>query len=186
MAYLFSSLALMVSVISFFYLRSYIIKKTDASRLPAETRAEVQQIINEIDRITDRDSALVEERVARLKELLADADRRVGLFGREVESHSRRDAAYAELGRRKKSAPRPPDEEVPLFAPDGSGALAQPAPPPDAQSTPQPPPAPETPRKDQIVLLAASGLSPAQIAVKLGMTITEVEMFLVLHTKHGA
>ncbi|MDR0550921.1 MAG: hypothetical protein LBG72_02755 [Spirochaetaceae bacterium] len=74
MAYLFSAAALLVSVISFFYLRGYVKKRTAIDRIPAETREAVDIIIGDIDRITDRDSLLIEERVRVLKEIMAQAE----------------------------------------------------------------------------------------------------------------
>jgi hypothetical protein len=92
-AYIFSSIALLFSVISFFILLSYIRKRTVIERIPAETREAVAQIINEIDRITDRDSALIEERVAKLKSILQDVDKRIATYEKQI---------YFELGRQKR------------------------------------------------------------------------------------
>jgi hypothetical protein len=76
-AYVFSAAALLISVCTFFCLRASVNRRLSASRIPEETREAVAQIINEIDRITDRDSQLIEERVRALKTILAETDRRV-------------------------------------------------------------------------------------------------------------
>jgi hypothetical protein len=116
MPYIFSSLALLISVVSFFYLLSYIKKRTAVERIPEDTQEAVQQIIDEIDRITDRDSQLIEERVSQLKSILEETDRRIGTLSREVESRNRRDTAYAELGKGKKPSPPAEKEEPPSGA----------------------------------------------------------------------
>ncbi|MDR3325472.1 MAG: hypothetical protein LBS82_05780 [Spirochaetaceae bacterium] len=107
MAYFFSALALLISVASFFYLSFYVRRRTAIERIPEDAKEAVRQIIDEIDRITDRDSRLVEERVNQLKALLEETDRRIGVLSHEVESRDRRDAAYAEAGKHK-NAPPPP------------------------------------------------------------------------------
>jgi DNA-binding NarL/FixJ family response regulator len=175
-AYLFSSFALLFSIFSFFYLRSYLKKRTNVDRIPEDTREMVDQIINEIDRAADRDSELVEARVEKLKAILAEADRRIGTLNREVESRLRRDAAYRELGRpktprRTPNTPAPNAAEPPRETPPPAEA-----PPAAAEKTPA------RTRTEEIVLLSAAGLGPAQIAAKLKLTITEVEMHLVLHS----
>ncbi|MDR3301122.1 MAG: hypothetical protein LBT01_01140 [Spirochaetaceae bacterium] len=114
MAYIFSSLALLVSVVSFFYLRFFVKRRTAIERIPEETQEAVQQILDEIDRITDRDSQLVEERVKQLKIILAETDRRIATLSREVESRPRRDTAYSELGKaRQTHSPAPEEKEEP-------------------------------------------------------------------------
>jgi len=97
-AYIFSSAALLFSVISFFVLLSYVKKRTAIERIPDETRKEVSQfvsqMINDIDRITDRDAQLVEERVGTLKSVLQDVDKRIALYENQI---------YFERGRQKRS-----------------------------------------------------------------------------------
>ncbi|MDR2468596.1 MAG: hypothetical protein LBD22_06525 [Spirochaetaceae bacterium] len=179
LAYFFASLALIISALSFLYLRAFVIKKTSAARISQEVREEVQHIITEIDRVTDSNMFLIEQRIEQLKTILTDADRRIGALGREVEARDRRDAAYAELGRKKKPSATSTNktdgtDKNELF--DGGPAPEQPvvAVPPTQYT-----------KQEQIILLSASGLTPAQISAKLNMTITEIEMVLVLHKKDG-
>ena len=87
MAYIFSSAALLVSIISFFVIFFYVKKRTAVDRIPSETRQEVASIINEIDRITDRDSELIEDRVKKLKSLLADVDRRIATHEKQLDNY---------------------------------------------------------------------------------------------------
>ncbi|MDR2509120.1 MAG: hypothetical protein LBC77_00590 [Spirochaetaceae bacterium] len=173
MEYLFSSLALLVSVFTFFYLRFWVVKRTSSDRLLEDKRGAAREIINEIDRVTDRDAVLIERRVEELKSILADADRRILTLGRELEGRQRRDEAYAEIGRKKKAGLLPkPKNDTALFD--------QPAAQPALPAAPEPPAANKLSRSDEIVLLSASGNTPAEIAAKLDMTITEVEITLVL------
>jgi uncharacterized membrane protein len=204
-AYLFSSIALLLSVLSFFYLRAFVIKKTAVERIPEETRDAVRQIIEEINRITDRDAQLVEKRVDDLKKIIAEAERRIGVLTREIEARPRREAVYAELGRKGKI-----EREINDFAgaagtfasdssavlPETSASVKEHQPSAAVQNHAVKMPEKNTldndifgggaPNKiEQIILLSASGLTPVQIAARLNTTITEVEMSLVLHRKNG-
>ena len=146
--------------------------------------------IAEIDRITDRDAQLVENRVRELRKILAEAERRVGVFSQELEGRQRRDALYAELGAKHKNSPselsNPPAEKRSETAADRALEKA-----PEkltdktAERTAKiveekPEGKKELSRLDEVLLLNASGLTSAQIAAKLDMTVTEVEMSLVL------
>jgi len=177
MAYLFSSLALLVSVLSFFYLRAFVKRRTDAGRIPADTREEVRRIINQIDDITYRDGELVGERVKSLKALLEEADRRIAVFRRETEGRKRRDALYSELGRTlPRPAPEPEREEgrtQEVRAAEAERMGARAAGTPSAVRN-------AALKKEEVLKLAASGFSPAFIASRLNMTIAEIEMILAL------
>ena len=178
MVVFFSSLALILSAVSVFF----VIKRTNAQRLSdailEDTRIAVRQMINDIDRVCDRDTQLVEIRVEKLKAVLADADRRISVIVREVEAKDRRDAVYSELGKKKKNGKQAAGtlQGDSLFASEKE-VVPEAAPEKERVAAPS--------KKDQILLLSAKGFSTTQIAAKLGMTVTEVEMLLVLHRKNG-
>jgi hypothetical protein len=168
LSYLFSALALIISVTSFFYLRFYIKKRTSTNMIASDIREEVRHTINEIDRITVRDSDLVEERVRQFKAdigertkqinvLLDEADRRIGVLSREVGSHIRREDAYAETGKQRVvSNERGADMQT--------GAVLS--------------------NREKVLLMSAQGSTSAQIAAKLGITITEVEMAIFMQKQN--
>jgi DNA-binding NarL/FixJ family response regulator len=173
LSYLFSALALIVSVVSFFYLRFYIKKRTSTDMIASDVREEVQRIIDEIDRVTDRDSELVEERVrqfnagmeqrtSQLNAVLDEADRRIGVLSREVDVHVRREDAYAERGRQRAESREQRTENREQRA--GGGGLSN---------------------RERVLLMSARGVSSAQIAAKLGITITEVEMAVFMQKQNG-
>jgi len=90
-------------LLMFFYLKWYVNKRTAASKLLAgelgERQTEVARLIAEIDRITDRDSQLVEERIMRLKEIINDADKRIALYLKELEKGRSGETLYSSLGK---------------------------------------------------------------------------------------
>lgn len=162
MVYFAAFAALALSVFSFFYFKSFVKKQLNSPWILNEARVEVQRLINDIEACTDRDTLLVNARVEQLKSLLTEADRRIGAFERDVETRKRRDSAYSELGRKK---------SVPQSAPPApSPSAAKPA---ELFST-------KEDKKEKVLLRSAQGASAAEIASEFNMTITEVEMTLVL------
>lgn len=98
----------------FFYLKWYINKRTNASKLLSddleERKKEAAKLAAEIDRITDRDSQLVEERILKLKVILDEADKRIALFLKELEKGKSGETLYSSLGRGIRDALNIPQE----------------------------------------------------------------------------
>ena len=98
----------------FFYLKWYIKKRTSASNLLAddldERKREAAKLAAEIDRITDRDSRLVEERILKLKAMLDEADKRIALYVKELEKSKSGETLYSSLGRGIRDALNIPQE----------------------------------------------------------------------------
>jgi ATP/maltotriose-dependent transcriptional regulator MalT len=195
LSYIFASTALLVSILSFLYLRAYTKKRTTLERIPEDVRREVQEIINDIDRHTDRDSLLVEERIKQFKNtmqdcekkinmIITDADRRIGVLSREVESRARREDVYAELGRRsgvRTPAPAPvPAQEIVYEAEQESPPTSIGE--PDNKTTGEAPEI-ELTQKEKILRMSSAGFSAAQIAAKLAMNVSTVEMMLYVSEK---
>jgi hypothetical protein len=94
----FSSVSLILCGFSFVFFRAYLRRRTGPERILGEFREEADKLIAEIDAITDRDAALVGERIKTLRTLLEDVDRRIAVYNREVNREKKQEAAYAELG----------------------------------------------------------------------------------------
>ncbi|GHV19298.1 hypothetical protein FACS189494_00480 [Spirochaetia bacterium] len=179
-AYIFSALALLISVVSFFVLFSYIKRRTSIDRIPVDVRNDVEIIIQEINRITDRDSELIEERIQKTKELLAKLDKELALYETGIanlintkdtlkkidntkKAQSEKD--YKEAGRRAiyRSAAEPVNTtsiEDQAAGPVNTASI-----------------------EDQAAGMAAAGLPNKIIAARLHKTITEIEMMLVMRSK---
>jgi len=190
-----SSVSLCIVVISFFYFRWYIRRKTSARELLADYRAAVNQLLADIDAATDRDAQLVEERITTLKKIIEDTDRRISVYMREQQRSRNGEAMYATLGRGIRAAldSKQPQLELPLedakkktteFTEEGGNAAPLPT-----QETPPQEPTLTTSRKRgakkprlkvQIAELAAQGASPQKIASRLKLSIAEVELALNL------
>jgi hypothetical protein len=184
MAYIFSSAALLISVVSFFIIFFYVKNRTRADRIPAETRLEVTKIINEIDRITDRDSELIEERVKKLKSLLEDVDRRIALHESLTENYKAAEETQKKLNTEKQ------DAAIAAYRGLGRKNMRE------SPFTPPPLNIVENKTSDagkdgdmyageqsfirEAAVLSASGVPNHEIAKRLHKTVNEVEMALFL------
>jgi hypothetical protein len=95
----------------FFYL--YIRRRTESESVLAASREEVNRLIAEIDRATDRDARLVEERVIALRKVLEEADRRIALLSRDLDRRRASTELYTALGK----VPPSPGSAVPPAPP---------------------------------------------------------------------
>jgi hypothetical protein len=200
-----SVISLCLCVAGFFFFRRYIERKTAARELLADYRTEVHRLIAEIDAAADRDSLLVEERIKTLRSILDDTDRRISVYMRELQRSRAGEAMYASLGRGIRAAldSRPaPVEPPPLAA--GVAPVAEPVEAIEAieavevtgiqkplasvkhrqQESPSPQNAKRKPKKTkikvQIAEMSAQGLSPAEIASRLDLSLAEVDLALNL------
>jgi hypothetical protein len=196
MSLVFSAASLCVCVIGFFFFRRYIERKTAARELLADYRTEVYRLIAEIDAAADRDSLLVEERIKTLKQLLEDTDRRISVYMRELQRSRAGEAMYSSLGRGIRAAldSRPPQLETPAsqepplsqelpFPKEPTASLKPPAVPSSASANTaaaKRKPKKTTKIKVQIAEMSAEGLSPAEIASRLNLSLTEVDLALNL------
>jgi hypothetical protein len=163
---IFSGASLVLCAFFFVYFHIYIRRRTGRENILAGYREEVDRLIAEIDRATDRDARLVEERIAELRKVLEDADRRIALLDRRRASTE----LYTALG---KSAP----------------AAVPPVPPAVSSATPiataETPPA-ARPITERVVELSRQGFAAELIAAKLGLSLSEVELAITVSRRRGA
>ena len=181
------SLAFFISVISlafcfiiFFYFKWYIKRRTSASQLLAQHRAEADKLIAEIDSITDRDSLLVEDRIKKLKAVLEETDKRVSIYARELERSRSGEALYRNLGRGIRAALKTGEPSGAQALTSGEKQIEHPPPPP-VQPMGEPKAAASRRQiRSQIEALALQGVSPQEIASRLDISLSEVDLALNL------
>ncbi len=78
-------------------LRDRIRRATSAAAQIAELREEVSRLVVELNQTTERNVALLEDRVSGLGELLTAADRKMALLQREIEKHDVGTRVYSRL-----------------------------------------------------------------------------------------
>jgi hypothetical protein len=84
---------------SFIFFKNYLRRRTDPEWILAEWKEEINKLNADMDAATDRNVALVEDRIKSLKEIIKDADRRIALSVREEDKRRAQEAAYAAFGR---------------------------------------------------------------------------------------
>jgi hypothetical protein len=185
---IFSALSLILCCFFFLFFRAYIRRRTGREDIIADYRDEVNKLITTIDAATDRDARLVEERIGTLKKLLEETDKRMAVYVREFTRHKNSEALYTNLARAsnktvidgntpekpvKKPIQKPIQKPVENSAekPDVKEPLVQP--PLFSEAAPRP-------FKEQVASLFAAGLSPAQIAARLAVSESEVDLALSL------
>jgi hypothetical protein len=202
--YLIIIISLAFCVFIFFYFRWYIKKRTSVNELLNEYRTEVYRLIAEIDSKTDRDMLLVEDRIKKLNEVLEETDKRIAVYARELDRSRKGEALYSNLGRGIRAALNTQDE-IDI-------AKNEPAVKPTAAITDKPPqlsivrpnlevqPPPQSANPIQIVHdnnkgaskrfiraqideLANQGVSQAEIASRLDISIAEVDLAMNLRRK---
>ena len=96
---LLSAATLLICIISFVYLKSYLKRRTRLQFLReevlSEIREEVTKILRAIDETTERDISLIEEREKELKSLLDEIEKRLKVYIREMETRKEADEVYA-------------------------------------------------------------------------------------------
>jgi len=203
LTYFISIISLLFCLFFFFYVKWYIKRRTSTSELLAEYRTEVYRLITEINSATDRDSQLVEDRIKKLKAILEDTDKRLAVYAREFDRSRTSEALYTSLGRgiraalKTPAAPVEPAASQPAGEPQLTIVRQDSAPFPQTAPSETPPaslrlePIPfqqKAPSKReiraQIEELDNDGLTPAEIALRLDITLAEVDLALnLLHRR---
>ena len=206
-------------LVFFFYFRWYIKRRISALNMLEVYEREVNELINEVDAVTDRDLQLIEDRIKKLKDILETADKRINLYIEELEKSRSGEALYTSLGRGIRSAltteESPPlqgihpqdsiqlsnnipaaSEVSAMHTPTSSYdhlRVVKPLPPvelppitPPSQEEP-PPYRPPTKRqlRAQIDLLLNEGLPADEIALRLGISVAEVNLAMNLRRSKG-
>jgi len=164
----------------------YIRNRTSQTHLLQEVQDGVNRILTEVDRITEEDVRLIEERERKLKTILEEADRRIQVFLRELDRKRRTEQTYTDLGksrplpveRAEQASSRSPGVEAGQpVEPAGSAGSLKMGGGPSGKRPPREPKSMGERARD----LHELGLSTRAIASKLGVSITEVELILALH-----
>lgn len=75
-------------------------RKLEPGRIVEQVRSEIEGIIVELNQTTDRNIGLIEDRVNRLNSVLEQADKRLSVLKREVQSHTAGTERYNDIIKR--------------------------------------------------------------------------------------
>jgi hypothetical protein len=152
----------------FLYFRSRIDKRLESERLLESLRSEarrmVRDMIQELNRVTDRNVTLVVNKAEELGKILDQADKRILLARRDLKNGETLDEKMYAKGKEKPPAKTQPPAETTE---------------------------PESPvvEKDQMILeivdLYHKGISADLIANKLDLPVGEVELLIALQDRKG-
>jgi hypothetical protein len=89
-------------------LRDRVRRAASSESRIAEIRDEVSRLLVELNQATDRNIALMEDKISILNEALSTADKKIGLLRRETEKHDVGSQIYSRLaeGRHRRTAPQ--------------------------------------------------------------------------------
>jgi hypothetical protein len=181
-------------------LRDRVRRATNVNSQIAEVRDEMSRLVVDLNQTTDRNIALIEDRIASLNELLSAADKKIGLLGREIEKHDLGTRMYNRLG---ESRPlRAGDAGTPRAAGSAAAPITMPAAPPETRGGAEgpaqaaegaaggkPPLTVELSEKpdlhQRVMMLHSAGFAPPLIASRVGAPLGEVELIISLERRKG-
>lgn len=148
----------------FFYFRRRIARALESDTIIARVRDEVGQMIVELNETADRNIAVLEERIARLSNLLSDADKRIVVLKKEADKSRAKERVYSQL----KPRPAPVEARPPLVdaAPPAAPKSVEPIRPKSL--------------REEVLDLHRQGIEPRTIAARLNKTVGEVELIISL------
>jgi hypothetical protein len=158
-------LSLAVVVLGFLYLNRKIDRRLETSAIVEKIRQEVDSILIELNSTTERNIALVEQRIKDLGKLIDQADRKVGVLQREMDKQARSADIYSNVVRKRQDELRRAEAQQPEKA--------------EVQKE-------ENPRetrgnlREKVRVLRDQGYEASAIAAKLGSTVGEIELVLSL------
>lgn len=161
--------ALVLLIINLVVLFAAFIRLKDrfsSARILGDIRSEIDRLIMDLGRETDRDVAILEDRIRGLRELMDEADRRILLADREES--------------KRKTLPEIPAPEVtPEQTPEQTEPVIIYAKPRISRRESQI--EPEIPVRERAIQMARKDISPEIIAKTLGISQGEVDLILTMN-----
>ncbi len=189
-----------------FIIRAKVRRYLELENLLAGVRDEARALVLELNETADRNVSLVEDRMATLRVLLGDVDRRIGVERRELEARDAEREVYAKLNKRRPIVPnsdRLPANEIlaesPItlnlgaaevvmapsqFGSQGSsqGEGRQTLDVVMAENSVVPPKT----RREQALELYRRGFSADLIAARIGATVAEIELLVEIEERRSS
>ena len=186
-----------------FVIRSKVRRYLELENLLAGVREEARALVLELNETADRNVSLVEDRMAALRGLLGEVDRRIGVEHREIGVKNAERDLYAKLSRRRPIVPDsvalPPspgggkdsDAEAPITLSLGSSDGPLPL---SAQGAGQGPDivvvsnsvVPQRTRREEALELHRRGFSADLVAARVGATVAEIELLIEMEERRSA
>ena len=191
-----------VCVLFAFLWRRRLRRDLEIESLTKRLRQEVDALVTELNGTTERNVALLEQQIRRLKDEKQEAARAAGVLKRETETHKAADKTYSDLARIRPlqisvEDPSSPDPAV-------SETVQNPNPATNSSPSPTHPPAPSAEEvsaalnpsgttaarhlqdlspREKALMLHRGGAGSDAIAAELNMSRGEVELIISLHER---
>jgi DNA-binding NarL/FixJ family response regulator len=164
------STGITILLISFVYI--LLVRDRNRSKrsdiLLKEIRDDAEEIVREINQVTDRNIAILEDMIGRIDSKLEDADKRITLLGKKAENEEREAVTYSHL--RKASR----EQELFDFDKVRSRSGKQ------EEAKPETGPGTKPSVRGEVLELSRRGFSSQVIARKTGVSLGEVELMIKL------
>jgi len=185
-------------IVLYFLLHRQIVKYAKPESASDAVAAEIQSLIIEFTATTDRNIALLEDRVLSLQSALSEADKRLTLLQRNNERQEQVQKQYSDIGRKKIALPPLSREDVNAVSDDEAPVVTESALTGQVQSIPKAAsPSRATGEevlreetrplsgREAILDLYYKGFSSQLIASRLNCTIAEVELVISLRERNS-
>jgi hypothetical protein len=192
-----------------FFIKLKVRRYLELENLLAGVRDEARSLVLELNETADRNVTLVEDRIAALRELLDEVDRRIGVEKKELDIRATEREVYAKLSKRRPIVPAPsqepvlepprPAQDVPITLNLGPAAAV--APETRAQGASSNSSAgragpevvlsddfivPSRTKREEALDLYRRGISADLIAARLGATVAEIELLIEIEERRTA
>jgi hypothetical protein len=163
-----------LNVLGYFVMYLLLNERIRRSSSPASQiqglREEVDRLVIELNQTTARNIALIEDKIRELTEALAKADKKIGLFRREIEKHDVGAKVYSRILEANTDRETPKTESQDA-APRGKaekpgGALRD--------------------IREEVITLHRAGFSAPLISSRLGAPLGEVELVISLENRKAS
>jgi len=191
-----------------FVVRARVRRYLDLENLLDGVREEARALVLELNETADRNVSLVEDRMAALREILAETDRRIVVSRRELSSRENEREVYAKLNKRRPIIPGSVGS-LPIIEPASEGKAPEAAnvSAPDAPirlalepaeavlsgqrqapeiSVPGNAILPGMTRREEALDLYRRGFSADLIAARTGATVAEIELLVEMEERRSA
>jgi hypothetical protein len=176
-------------------LRDRLRRATTTDAQIEEIRTEVSRLLVELNQATDRNIALMEDKIASLNDALAAADKKIGLLHREIEKHDVGSQIYSRLAEgRARPLPAPDLPVQEAVQPEKPLAVELSEKPSERESSrtagptrdfESPAAEPLAGLHERVLMLHRSGFSSSLIASRVGVPRGEVELIISLEQRKG-
>lgn len=155
----------------YIYFKRRIDKSLRSNELIATVRGEMEQLVTELNQTTHRNVEIIEERINQLKAISARADKQIKLLTKEIEKKEKETDTYSSIRHKKFSEAEKENLETGARKATDRGEAET----TDVQK--------EKPRRERVLELYRIGMNMEEIAKKLEMTMSEIELIISLEER---